>query len=70
MGILRLGKQIRLNGEDAEAYLRDTGRHALPTTVREYNRALQEAAICWSSIDCPEGQLLAVICEQMMIPDT
>lgn len=69
MGILRLGKQIRLNGEDAEAYLRDTGCHALPTTVREYNRAFQEAAVCWSRIDCPEGQLLAAICKQLVIAD-
>ena len=60
---------IRLNGADAEAYLRDTGRLTLPATVREYNSALQEAAMSWSKIDCPEGHLLAVICEQMMITD-
>lgn len=67
MGIIQLGKQIRLNGSDASAYCTYTGRIKLPSTVSEYNRALREAASVWRDVNCPEGDLLAYLCENSIL---
>lgn len=59
MAILRCGNSIRLIGKDAEIYLSDTGLSALPKTVNEYNRAMQDTKTMWKRINTPESTLLA-----------
>lgn len=68
MGILKSGDQIRLSGQDAEDYKRDTGRSVLPRTVNEFNAAHQQSADVWRSTDTPEGELLAFLNEQEILP--
>lgn len=67
MAILKSGDQVRLSGNDAADYKRDTGRTTLPKTVAEHNRALDDSAAAWRATDCPEGDLLGVINEDSKI---
>lgn len=59
MAVLKTEKQIRLSGDDARNYLKNTGRGNLPKTVVEYNAAHQQSADAWESTGSPEGKLLA-----------
>lgn len=70
MGRLILGRYIRLTGNDADDFRRDTGRSQLPQTISEYNQAYQQAADLWWSDGSPEGGLLAQICELSVIDET
>lgn len=67
MGRLILGRYIRLTGNDADEFLRDTGRSKLPTTISEFNQAYQQAADLWWADGTPEAGLLALVCEQQLI---
>ncbi|PPC94855.1 MAG: hypothetical protein CTY33_02920 [Methylotenera sp.] len=67
MPILRCGDQIRLSGKEAADYLEETSRSRLPTTIREYNRALNDTVAYWLSANCPEGQLLAAMLRAKLI---
>lgn len=61
MPILKYGEQIRLTGSDAENFLRNTGRNTLPTTLSEYQSAIEIATEQWKELDTPEGHLMAFL---------
>jgi len=67
MPILRFGNTLRLTGKEAEDYFKQTGRAKLPSTVNEYNQAIQETINLWNSIETPEGYLLASIMQERLI---
>lgn len=70
MAKLRMGNQIRLSGEDAEIYLMDTGKNALPKTVEEHDHALEMAAQYWEYAGSAEGIFLAAMIRMdKTIPD-
>jgi len=59
--IIKYADQIRLTGKDAENFLRNTGRNTLPTTLKEYQSAIDIATEQWKELDSPEGQLMAFL---------
>ena len=61
MPIIKYGDQIRLTGKDAENFLRNTGRSSLPTTLKEYQSAIEIATAQWKELDSPGGQLMAFL---------
>ncbi len=61
MPVIRYGELIRLTGDDAEKFLRNTGRSTLPTTLREYQSAIDLAVQQWEALDTPEGTLMAFL---------
>lgn len=65
MAKIKSGRQIKLSGQDAENYLRDTGRASLPKTVDEFNCAMKDTADAWRSVDNPEAQLLAAVFDEV-----
>jgi hypothetical protein len=61
MPVLRFKNEIRLTGKDAELYLMMTGKGQLPSTLTEYELAIEQAASNWQNAHCPEGDLLAFL---------
>ena len=61
MPIIKYADQIRLTGKDAENFLRNTGRNSLPTTLKEYQSAIEIATEQWKELESPEGQLMAFL---------
>jgi|GEM_PF-3848893 len=69
MAILRAGDKIGLTGDDARLFLMETWRTTLPTTVTEYNQALEEAVSEWRAEGSPEGRLLSNLLQGQMLSD-
>jgi hypothetical protein len=69
MAILRFGNKIGLTGDDARLFLMETWRTTLPTTIAEYNQALEEAISEWRAEGSPEGRLLSNLLEGQMLSD-
>lgn len=67
MSILRWRNSIRLNGIDAETYLKDSGKENLPKTVQEYNKTMQEIKAYWLLEDSPESRLLVAVCFEELV---
>lgn len=61
MPIIKYGDQIRLTGKDAENFMRNTGLNRLPTTLKEYQSAIEIAIEQWKELDTPGGQLMAFL---------
>lgn len=61
MPIIKYADRIRLTGKDAENFLINTGRNNLPTTLQEYQSAIEMAVEQWKELDTPEGQLMAFL---------
>lgn len=70
MSIIRYKNYLRLTGEDAQRFLEQTGRSKLPTTLREYQYAIEMAAKHFEDFDSPEGNLLAFLIRMDQLVET
>lgn len=70
MPIMRYKNYLRLTGEDAQRFLDQTGRSKLPTTLREYQYAIEMAAKNLEDFDSSEGNLLAFLIRMDQLVET
>jgi hypothetical protein len=67
--MLRLGDKIRLTTKEAAEFIEATGFNNPPRTVQAYNLCWEKVIEYWRSLRCPEGDLMAAILEERLLPD-
>ena len=67
--MLQSGNIIRMNEAEAENFRAMTGRPELPKTRLEYNRMLAVAEAEWRDIGTPEGDFMATLTRDLLLPD-
>lgn len=65
--MIRLGNLLRLSAAERLALSDFLDRNLNPTTVDEYNRALEEEAAAWESENNAEGRLMAAVLRNQKI---
>jgi hypothetical protein len=66
--MIRLNDTIRLSSKEKEDLRAISGRPEVPTDVPAYNQQLAQAAAEWKGTGCAEGELLAWMAEDMLVP--